>query len=83
MNTNVNPNDAARAWTSRNDAVAALAAILAEADGGLDGRPVTDAYDVDAIADEALVTQGAGYLYRFVIGVDDDEFWAIVARHIR
>ena len=63
--------------------IPARAAILAEADGGLDGRPVTDAYDVDAIADEALVTQGAGYLYRFVIGVDDDEFWAIVARHIR
>ena len=82
MNTNVNPNDAARAWTSRNDAVAALAAILAEADGGLDG-PVEETYDVDAIADETLVTQGAGYLYRFVIGVDDDEFWAIVARHIR
>lgn len=83
MNINVSPNDAARAWTSRNDAVAALAAILAEADGGL-GGPVEETYDVEGIADEALDTQGAGYLYRFVLAdLEDDDFWAIVARHIR
>ena len=82
MNPTVNPNDAVRAWTSRNDAVTAIAAIIAEADGGLDG-PVEEAYDLEGIADEALVTQGGGYLYRFVVGVDDDAFWAIVARHIR
>ena len=83
MNTNVSPNDAARAWTSRNDAVAALAAILAEADGGL-GGPVEETYDVDAIADEVLTSQGAGYLYRFVLAdLEDEDFWAIVARHAR
>jgi len=84
MNTNVNPNDAARAWTSRRDAVAALEAMIAEADITLDGRPVTDAYDVEGIADEVLTTRGAGYLYRFVLAdLEDDEFWAAVARHIR
>lgn len=83
MNTTIDPNDARRAWTSRNDAVAAISAMLAEADTVLDGRPVTDAYDVEGIADEVLVTQGAGYLYRFVLAVDDEDFWAAVARHLR
>lgn len=71
-------------WTTRNDAVEALEAMLAQADTTLDGRPVTDAYDVDAIADEVLTTTGHGTTYRFVLAdLEDDEFWAIVARHIR
>ena len=71
-------------WTTRNDAVAALEALLAQADTTLAGRPVTDAYDVDAIADEVLTTTGRGTTYRFVLAdLEDDEFWAAVARHIR
>ena len=80
--TTIDPNDAARAWTSRRDAVAAITAILAGADITIDG-PVEEVYDVDAIANEVLTTQGAGYLYRFVLAVEDDEFWAAVVRHIR
>ena len=71
-------------WTTRNDAVEALEALLAQADTTLAGRPVTDAYDVEAIADEVLTTTGHGTTYRFVLAdLEDDEFWAIVARHIR
>ena len=71
-------------WTTRNDAVEALEAMLAQADTTLAGRPVTDAYDVDAIADEVLTTTGHGTTYRFVLAdLEDDEFWAAVARHIR
>lgn len=82
--TTIDPNDARRAWTSRRDAVAALEAMIAEADTTLAGRPVTDAYDVEGLADEVLTTQGAGHLYRFVLAVEDDEdFWAAVARHAR
>lgn len=81
--TTIDPNDPRRAWTSRSDAVAAISAILAEADPALDG-PVEETYDVDAIADETLETQGAGHLYRFVLAdLEDDEFWAAVERHVR
>lgn len=70
-------------WTTRNDAVEALTALLAEADYTIEG-PVADAYDVDAIADEVLTTTGHGTTYRYVLAdLEDDEFWAIVARHIR
>lgn len=82
MNTTIDPNDPRRAWTSRRDAVAALAAMLAEADITLDG-PVEEIYNVEGLADEVLTTQGAGHLYRFVLAVDDEDFWAAVARHIR
>ena len=81
MNT-IDPNDAARAWTRRRDAVAAITAALAEGDITLDG-PVEEAYDVEGLADEVLATQGAGHLYRYVLAVEGDEFWAIVARHAR
>lgn len=71
-------------WTTRNDAVEALEAMLAQADTTLAGRPVTDAYDVDAIADEVLTTTGHGTTYRYVLAdLEDDEFWTIVARHAR
>lgn len=71
-------------WTTRNDAVEALEAMLAQADITLAGRPVTDAYDVDAIADEVLTTTGRGTTYRFVLAdLEDDEFWDAVARHAR
>ena len=78
----IDPNDAARAWTSRRDAVAALAAMLAEADTTL-GGPVEEAYDLEGLADEVLTTVGAGYLYRYVLAVESDEFWAAAARHAR
>ena len=70
-------------WTTRNDAVEALEAMLAQADTTLAG-PVTDAYDVEAIADEVLTTTGRGTTYRFVFAdLEDDEFWDAVARHAR
>lgn len=70
-------------WATRNDAVEALTALLAEADYTIEG-PVADAYDVDAIADEVLTTTGRGTTYRYTLAnVDDDEFWAAVARHAR
>ena len=80
--TTIDPNDAARAWTRRCDGVAAITAILVEGDVALDGS-VEEAFDVEGLADEVLTTQGAGYLYRYVLGVEDDEFWAAVARHAR
>ena len=71
-------------WTTRNDAVEALEAMLAQADTTLAGRTVADAYDVEAIADEVLTTAGHGTTYRFVFAdIEDDEFWAAVARHAR
>ena len=71
-------------WTTRNDAVEALEAMLAQADTTLAGRPVVDAYDVEAIADEVLTTAGHGTTYRFVLAdLEDEEFWAAVARHLR
>ena len=82
MNTTIDPNDPRRAWTSRRDAVAAISAMIAEGDITLD-RAVEEAYDVEGLADEVLNTVGAGYLYRYVLGVDAEEFWAAVARHIR
>ena len=70
-------------WTTRNDAVEALEAMLAQADYTLEGD-VTDAYDVDAIADEVLTTTGHGAGYRYVLAdIEDDAFWAAVARHAR
>ena len=71
-------------WTTRNDAVEALEAMLAQADTTLAGRPVTDAYDVEAIADEVLTTTGRGTGYRYVLAdIDADAFWTIVIRHAR
>ena len=29
------------------------------------------------------VRDGAGHLYRYVLAVEDEAFWAIVARHAR
>ena len=82
MNTTIDPNDPRRAWTSRRDAVAAITATLAEGDITLDGA-VEEAYDVEGLADEVLTTQGAGHLYRYVLAVEGDEFWAAAARHAR
>lgn len=81
MNT-IDPNDAARAWTSRRDAVAAISAMIAEGDITLD-RAVEEAYDVEGLADEVLATQGAGRLYRYVLAVEDEAFWTAAARHAR
>ena len=70
-------------WTTRNDAVDYLAYVIACADSTLEGD-VTDAYDVDAIADEVLTTAGRGTAYRYVLAdIEDDAFWTIVARHAR
>lgn len=70
-------------WTTRNDAVEALTALLAEADYTIEG-PVADAYDIQGIADEVLTTTGHGTTYRYTLAdVDDEAFWDIVARHAR
>lgn len=70
-------------WATRNDAVEALTALLAEADYTIEG-PVADAYDIEAIADEVLTTTGHGAGYRYTLAdIDADEFWDIVARHAR
>ena len=67
-------------WTTRNDAVEALEAMLAQADTTLAGRPVTDAYDVDAIADEVLTATGHGTTYRYVLAdIEADAFGTIGA----
>ena len=38
-------------------------------------------YDIDAIADEVLDTEGEGTAYRYIMAGDVDEFWAAVERH--
>ena len=40
-------------------------------------------YDIEAIAAEVLDTEGEGAQYRYIVAVDTDEFWAIVAKHAR
>jgi hypothetical protein len=75
MITQVNPNDATAAYTSRNDAVKAIRDIIAEAGGDVDD------YGIDAIADAVLGRQGHGYMTRFFIASEDDEFWAAVTQN--
>ena len=38
-------------------------------------------HDVEAIAAEVLDTEGEGTQYRYIVAVDADEFWTIVAKH--
>lgn len=78
MITQVNPNDATVAYTSRTDAVMAIRDIIAY---GSDGAVTDSEYDVEAIADEALGRQGEGYMTRFFIALEGDEFWETVMRH--
>ena len=47
------------------------------------GHGSTAAFDIDAIADEVLTTTGEGGYYRYVLAVDEDTYWAAVARHAR
>lgn len=68
-------------FVTRNDAVDCLADIITCADSTLVGD-VTDAYDIDAIADEVLTTTGHGTTYRFALAdIDDEDFWTIVTNH--
>ena len=75
MITHVNPYDASVAHTSRNDAVNAIRDIIREAGGHLND------YNIEAIADEVLASQGRGYMIRFFIAADDAEFWDSVLRN--
>ena len=76
-------------FTTRNDAVEALRNLIAAADGTLAGRDPAEVYDIEAIADEVLITTGTGHLYRYVLpdgpdGPDDpneDNFWAALDHH--
>jgi len=71
MITHVDPYDASVAHTSRNDAVN----VIREAVGDLND------YNIEAIADEVLDSQGEGYMVRYFIAADDDEFWDSVLRN--
>ena len=75
MITHVNPYDASVAHTSRNDALNAIRDIIREAGGHLND------YNIEAIADEVLASQGKGYMIRFFIAADDAEFWDSVLRN--
>jgi hypothetical protein len=75
MITHVNPYDASVAHTSRNDAVRAIEDIIVEAGGDVDD------YDIEAIADAVLGRQGQGYMTRFFIAAEGDEFWAAVTQN--
>lgn len=41
-----------------------------------------DEYDIDAIADEVIITTGEGVDYGFTTIDDDADFWAIVEKHV-
>lgn len=70
-------------FVTRNDAVDYLADMIACADSTLEGD-VTDAYDIEGIADAVLTTTGHGTTYRFVLAdIDDEDFWTIVINHAR
>ena len=75
MITHVDPYDASVANTSRNDAVNVIRDIIREAGGDLND------YNIEAIADEVLASQGKGYMIRYFIAADDDEFWDSVLRN--
>ena len=75
MITHVDPYDASVANTSRNDAVNAILNIIREAGGDIND------YNIEAIADEVLASQGKGYMIRYFIAVDGDEFWDAVLRN--
>lgn len=76
MITHVDANDPRVAFTSRNDAVKMLRSIIAAAGDS------PDLYDVDALADEVIGRQGRGYMTRFFIAPEGDEFWDALERHI-
>ena len=78
MITQVNPNDATVAYTSRTDAVMAIRDIIAY---GSDGAVSASEYDVETIADEALARQGEGRMLHFFIGQESEEFWKTMMRH--
>mgnify|MGYP000844406973 FL=1 len=67
-------------YVTRNDAIEKeIIEPLEAGDDDLTG-PVEDAYDVDAIADEILITTGAGTRYRFLRD-PAASFWDTAARH--
>lgn len=75
MITHVNPYDARVAHTSRNDAVNVIRDIVREAGGDLND------YNIEAIADEVLDSQGEGCMIRYFIAAEDDDFWDSVLRN--
>ena len=75
MITHVNPYDARIANTSRNDAMNVIRDIIREAGGDIND------YNIEGIADDVLSRQGEGYMIRYFIAVDDDDFWNSVLRN--
>lgn len=75
MITHVDPYNAIVANTSRNDAVNVIRDIIREAGGDLND------YNIEAIADEVLASQGEGYMLCYFIAVDDSDFWDAVVRN--
>ena len=75
MITHVDPLDPRIANTSRNDAVNVIRDIIREAGGDLND------YNIEGIADEVLSSQGEGYMIRYFIAAEDDEFWDSVLRN--
>lgn len=65
-----------RLYTTRDEAVQREILEVIEV-----GEAKRDQYDVEAIADDVLTTQGEGADYRYLVGVDEDAFWASVSRH--
>lgn len=63
-------------YTTRDEAIQREIVAAIEANGT--DVAVADEFDVDAIADEVLDTDGQG---RWYVAVDDDEFWRAVERH--
>lgn len=72
-------------YETMNDAERALASILAEADITLGDRPVAEAYDLEALADEVIIVtiDGLARPPKYSLLEDEEEFWAAVERHAR
>lgn len=62
-------------YTTRDEAIESeiIAALGTEA----------DSHDIDAIADEVLTTTGEGVDYRYILAVDEADFWEIVEKHAK
>ncbi|VEG28073.1 hypothetical protein [Actinomyces howellii] len=68
-----------RSYITRRDAIEYEIVQVLDGPGG--GDTTSADYDVDAIAADVLGTIGEGTTYRYVVSVDEDEFWAAVIRH--
>lgn len=60
-------------YTTKQDAIQAEIIDVIEASG----VATTDEYDIDAIADQVLTSEGTGVEYRIIVDETVD-FWAVV-----